>query len=178
MFGRKAQVATEYLIITAFILVIVTMIFTYSYVTNNENIKVSQANNALDKLINKADLVYALGPDNNKFVEVTFPRGIEALQDITICNDPGQGHNQDCTDFDGVKAGALEMQVSLVAGTSSIKRPAKAEIELNIYGPDGPDPEDLPDPDKRITATDGTASEGTYRIKVFWCGEKICLERA
>jgi len=167
MFAEKAQVATEYIIITGFILVIVTTIFAYSYVSNDQSIKISQANNSLDKLVNKADFVYALGPDNNQIVEVTFPMGITLIQDITVCNkDNHQQHYDDseisCQGYDGVKLGAIEMQLNLIAGVSTIRRPAKAEIELDGFEAIDKDIEPV---------------EGTRRIKVFWCGEKICLKR-
>ncbi|MFA4855884.1 MAG: hypothetical protein WC634_04860 [archaeon] len=172
MFGKKGQVATEYLIITGFSLVMVTLIFSYSYISNNENIRVSQANTALDRMVNAADLVYALGPDNNQFVEIEFPVGTIALQDITLCNDPdlGQGHNLDCGE-DGAKLGALEATVELLGGNSIISRGAKANIELDIYG-DPPVPPN-PVPDERVTATGGRQN-----VKVYWCGNKICFKRA
>ena len=175
MFEKKAQVATEYVLITAFILVVATLMFVYSYTTNDQNIRVSQANNALDRMVNKADLVYALGPDNNQFVWATFPRGLDetnGIQDFTVCKNLTQSHNQDCTAHDDVKIGAIEMQISLIGGLSTIKRPAKAEIEMDIFcdfvGPPGND----------CTNDNITPIEGRHRLKVYWCGEKICLKRA
>lgn len=175
MFGRKGQVATEYILITGFVLIAVTIIFTYSYVSNNQNIKITQANNAVDKLVNKADLIYALGPDNNQFVEVTFPRDVQRIQDIVVCDDGHQEHygfgQEACVGHGDVSFGAIELEVSLLGGISSISRPAKGEIELEIYKNGGLDPDSIPD------AT-GNTEDGTYIIKVYWCGEKICLVRA
>jgi len=170
MFGKKGQIATEYIIITGFILVVVTIIFTYSYVTNTQSIKISQANNALDKLINKADLVYALGPDNNQFVDITWPKDVTALQDITICNNGdnehfGLGAVNACSGRGGVKSGAIELELGLIAGTSTVARPAKGEIELDI-GIHYLEDEDIP------------ITEGLHKVKVYWCEEKICLKRA
>ena len=172
MFGKKGQVATEYLLITGFSLVFVTLIFSYSYISNNENIKVSLANTALDKMVNAAGFVYALGPDNNQFVEIEFPVGTIALRDITLCNDLGlgQGHNIDCGE-NGAKLGALEATVGLLGGNSIISRGAKASIELDIYG-DPPVPPN-PDPDERVTVT-----SGRQNVKVYWCENKICFKRA
>jgi len=174
MFKAKGQVATEYIMITGFVLVAVTLIFTYSYVTNNQNIKITQANNALDKIVNKADLVYALGPDNNQFVEVTFPRDLagDKIIDLVVCDDGHQAHyglgEESCVGHDGVSVGALEMQLNLLGGTSLIRRPAKGEIEIDVP----------PSGYLNSLTYDGGPNEGTYLIKVYWCGEKICLERA
>ncbi len=179
MFAKKAQVATEYIIITGFILVVVTMIFTYSFVTNNQRIKISQANNALDKMINTADLVYALGPDNNQFIWVTIPKDLQLIKDITVCDDTEstwQGHYEpedvSCGDLAFVKAGAIEMQLSLIGGLSTIRRPAKAEIELDIYCGDPVRWPACSPKNEIIQPTDGR-----QRIKAYWCGEKICLKR-
>lgn len=166
MFAEKAQVATEYVIITGFILVVVTVIFAYSYVSNDQSIKTSQANNSLDKMVNKADFVYALGPDNNQIADVAFPRGIILIKDITVCQDGYQQHYDagqiSCEGHNGVKVGAIEMQLNLVAGISTIRRPAKAEIEIDGFWSFG---------------KDINAVEGVHRIKAFWCGQKICLKR-
>lgn len=158
MFGKKGQVSTEYLLITGFILVAVTIIFSYSYISNNENIKVSQANTALDRMVNAADLVYALGPENTQFVEIELPVGTKVIRDITLCNNGTQDHNPDCG-IDGVKLGALEVTVELIGGNSTITGGAKAELEL-----------DVPDP---VTATGGRQN-----VKVYWCESKICFKRA
>jgi uncharacterized protein (UPF0333 family) len=173
MIGNKGQVATEYLMITGFILVAVMLIFSYSYISNNQNIRISQANTSIDRLVNAADLVYALGPDNNQFVEIEFPVGTVKLEDITVCTNPsnGQGHNIDCG-AEGAKFGALELTVELIAGNSTVSRGARSDIELDIYG-DPPVIPQSPEQDERIAA-----SGGAQKVKVYWCETKICLKRA
>lgn len=156
--GKKGQISSEYLLITGFILVIVTIIFSYSFISNNQNIAISQANTALDKMANAADLVYALGPENTKFIDVVFPVGTELVQDITVCNDTSfQNHDMDCSTHGGVKFGGIKMQVSLLGGRIDITRPVKAEPELD-------------------TGVAFPKTDGVYRLKVYWCGEKICLQ--
>jgi hypothetical protein len=165
----KAQVATEYLLITGFILAIATVMFTYSFVTNNQNIRVNQANNAIDKLANAADLVYAMGPENVQFPEIILPTDVELIQDIAVCNNGENEHaglGEEACDGagqNGVYFGAIEMQVNLVGGTSTLSRPLKAEVELD-------------------TGSSFPTEEGFYRIKVYWCdpasNQKICLEKA
>jgi len=173
MLRERAQVATEYLIVTGFILAVVTVIFAYSYISNSETMKVNLANNALDRLVNKADLVYALGPDNVHFVDIAFPRGIQSIQDITICTDGYQQHYDDseesCPEEHGrVLRGAIGVRLGLIGGTSTISRPARAEIELDGFEATGPGG----------TSESIEAVEGRQRVKVYWCGSKICLKRA
>jgi len=197
MFGRKAQVATEYLIITGFILVAVTIIFTYSYVTNNQSIKINQANNALDRIVNAADLVYALGPENVQYIWVSFPRDLENIQDISVCTDDGsQGHNIDCSSQGGVKTGAVEMELSLIGGVSKIARPAKTEIELDNETGECGDAWCCSGTQCCTGAgcCSGTSClgykavpqdyirEGRQRLRIEWCdpgnSDKICVKRA
>lgn len=160
MFGKKGQVATEYIVLTGFILIIVTLGFTYSFVTNTQNIKVSQANTALDKMANAADLVYALGPDNVKYIEIVLPRDISVIQDLVVCGDLDQGHNLDCSgEKGGLKIGAIEMQLSMLGSSTSIRRPIRTEVELDRDG-------------------EMTILAGRHIMKVYWCEEKICIERA
>ena len=120
--------------------------------------------------MNKTDLIYALGPDNNQFVEVTFPRDLVGIQDLVVCEDGHQAHYDvgevSCAGHGEVSIGAVELQLNLLGGTSLIRRPAKNEIELDVFYDPAPHPNIV------------TADDGTYRIKVYWCGEKICLERA
>ena len=160
---EKAQVATEYLLITGFILVAVTLIFAYAYISNSQNIKISQTSTALDKMVNAADLVYALGPGNIQYVEVVFPQGITEIKDITVCESGVQGPTEICAMPDSVDFGAIEMTLNLFGGDTTITRGSRAELELDGTIPLG----------EQILAT-----VGVHRIKVEWCDDKICLKSA
>ena len=163
---EKAQVATEYLMITGFILVAITLIFAYAYISNSQNIKISQASTAFDKMINAADIVYALGPGNIQYIEVIFPQGILSIQDITVCENGVQTHNDPCTGSEA-DFGAIEMGMELFGRDTTIIRGSKAELELD---------ETIPTLE-RIPAT-----AGMHKIKVEWCDseidDKICLKSA
>ena len=173
MFEKRAQIATEYLIVTGVILVIVSVIFAYSYSTSDQNIRLSKAGTALDKMVNKANLVYAFGPDNNQFVEVELPTSIvpNSIQDITVCNDGFHVHddaaasqnNCDLAGHGGADFGAVEMQLDITGGIVTVRRPAKAEIEMDF--------------DDTAPSYVFPSDVGFYRVKVFWCAEKICLKR-
>ena len=157
---EKAQVATEYLMVTGFILMSVTLIFAYAYISNNQNIKISQASISFDKMVNAADLVYALGPGNIQYIGVVFPQDIVAIKDITVCESGAQGYTETCSAPDSVKFGAIEIELKLFGGTTKIIRGSKAELELD-------------------TGTNVIeATPGVHRIKVEWCESKICLTSA
>ena len=159
MKNEKAQAATEYLLITGFILVAVTLIFSYAYISNNQNIKISQTSTALDKMVNAADIVYALGPGNIQYVEVTFPQGIKEIYDITVCENGVQSHNDLCAGSEA-DFGAIEMKMELFNGNTVITRGSKAELELDT------ELDTIP------------ATTGVHKIKVEWCDDKICLKSA
>ena len=159
MKNEKAQAATEYLLITGFVLVAVTIIFSYAYISNNQNIKISQTSTALDKMVNAADIVYALGPGNIQYVDVTFPQGILSIKDITVCKDGKQSHNDLCEGSEADFA-AIEMELEIFGGNTIITRGSKAELELDLGADTIP------------------ATTGVHRIKVEWCDDKICLKSA
>lgn len=76
MCGKGGQVSTEYLVITAFLLVIVGIIFSYSLVILNENAKLSMADDAVKTLANAADHVSSFGPGNTVYVNIYVPNDI------------------------------------------------------------------------------------------------------
>lgn len=74
--GEKGQVSTEYLVITAFLLAVIGIIFSYALVTLSENAKLSRVDDAVDTLANAANQVSALGPGNTVYVNVDVPNDI------------------------------------------------------------------------------------------------------
>ena|SRR3989344_3587559 len=76
----KAQVAAEYLIVMAFLLVAVGVLSAYSFITLSESIKARQAINAVDSIANAADRVGALGENSKLVVEVELPDGVLAFK--------------------------------------------------------------------------------------------------
>ncbi|MCX6798476.1 MAG: hypothetical protein NTW59_00030 [Candidatus Diapherotrites archaeon] len=171
---HRGQIATEYLIVTGFILALVTVIFGYSYVNYDQNIKINQANAVLDMLVNKADYVYALGPDNNQFAEVLIPSNVSTVRVTNLCNSDGAqetcvtGAEESCdcrtgVDHGGVKRSALEIVADLVGGPTMIGRIAKTPIVLrnDLQGNRFPCTGEQGDP-LRVYC------DGKFRIKVYW----------
>ena len=170
MLGSRAQVGTEYVVITAFLLIIITAIFTYSYVTQDQEIKISQANNVLDEISNKIAFVYALGEGNSKIAEVSIPGNVLSATIVHKCVNGEQGEGDTfCDDKDGIRFSALQMTVALMAGETAITRVAKYRLvfENDEQGNAFP------------CATPDTFCQGGYKIMAKWdTGEQqIVLKR-
>ena len=184
MLWKRAQIAMEYLIITIFLLAIITITFAYSFINYNQNIMITQANNAIDSLINKADYVYSLGPENSQFTWITLPIGTQSVSITHICTTAGQLlPGQDCPVGDPIKFSAINLTISLLGGPATISWPSKSPLEIVSD----------PLPDKPFPCTsDPTFCDGTYKIRVCWnrdateggsnlcsgcSNDKICLKK-
>ncbi|MBU0456956.1 MAG: hypothetical protein KKD75_02315 [Nanoarchaeota archaeon] len=77
---KKAQVGIEYLVILGAILIILIPLFFYAISKSSENIRISQAEDAVNSLAKAADEVYSLSPGTKKYVWVNIPSGVEASQ--------------------------------------------------------------------------------------------------
>ena len=177
----RAQIATEYLIITIFLLIIITITFAYAFINYDQNIKTTQANNALDTLINKADYVYSLGPENSQFTWITLPIGTTAISITHVCTGAGQQPaGQDCPGGDPIKFSAINLTVSLLGGDATISWPSKAALELVD--------DDAVPPNQFPCSVGSTFCDGTYKIRVCYGSadssvcpdctpDKICLQK-
>ena len=58
----------EYVILTAFILISVAIIFTFSFVNYTQNVKIAKTNEAMSKIANAVNEVYVRGEGNTRFV--------------------------------------------------------------------------------------------------------------
>lgn len=76
VFLDKGQVSNEYLIISAFILIVIGFLFIFSYSNASETVAVSSTENAVNTLAKAANDVYALGPGNQRMVEINLPAGV------------------------------------------------------------------------------------------------------
>ncbi len=74
--GEKGQVSTEYLVMTAFLLTVIAIIFAYALVTLSENVKVSRADAAVNTLASAANQVSGLGAGNTVYVNIDVPNDI------------------------------------------------------------------------------------------------------
>ncbi len=142
MSWERGQVATEYLVVTAFILVVVTVIFSFAFVNYDQSIKVAKASDALARMAGAADRVYSLGEGNVQFVGVAFPSGMTAIEVKHVCcTDPPDcttkqavASEDDCSGLGGeVEFSLIAMTVNLVGGSTEIRRNSKAKLVLTDF---------------------------------------------
>ncbi len=136
--GKKAQVATEYLMLTAFILISVAIIFVFSFINYSQNMRVAKASETLSKLANAVDDVYVSGEGNSRFVNLSLPDGLKELKIVHKCGypPPNQGSLVECKDklgvpsisYDDVNFSAISITVQLIGGDSEIMRETRAKI--------------------------------------------------
>jgi hypothetical protein len=80
-----AQAAMEYLIVSVFAMVIVVVLFSASLATTSQSISAQQTGESLDNLVQTIDLVYAMGPGNIQFAEVSWPIQVTSISIWSIC---------------------------------------------------------------------------------------------
>ncbi len=141
MVGEKAQIALEYFILTAFILVAVSMIFTFSFLNYDQNSTIVIANETISKLSKGVNVIYARGKGNTTFVDINLPNGLESLEIVHKCRypTPEQGTLTECknssggpADYGDLNFSIIKMNVRLLGGTSTILRKTNAVIWEDI----------------------------------------------
>lgn len=177
MEGKKAQIAMEYLILTGFILVAVALIFSFSFINYNQNIRVAKTGEALAKLANAVDDVYTRGEGNTRFVKITWPDGMKKISIVHKCVE-GRGVNQgtlsqcsnpDSDSYDFVEFSAIVLEVQLLSQDTTVMEGTRAKIfeNLVIGGMDVTTPQGF-----------NQYSGSTYIVKVSWTGTGLIkLER-
>lgn len=140
---NKAQVAMEYLILTAFILVAVGILFSFSFLNYNQNIQVVKANETVSKMANAVNDIYTKGEGNTRFVNLSLPEGMQKIEIIHKCvsAEPNQGSVSECSgevpgSYNDIEFSAISMEINLLGGPSTIIRETKAKI-LEDLGEDG-----------------------------------------
>lgn len=75
----RAQVGMEYMLIFAFSLIIVSILWVYSgynVQATRWDLQVAYAESALDKIVNIADVAYVQGPPSQFYIYPNFPEGV------------------------------------------------------------------------------------------------------
>jgi len=103
----RAQVSVEYLMIIGVALVIATPLFYYAISESTSNIKLNEAEDAVNTIAKAADSVYSLGPGTKKYVNIVIPGGVE------------QG---------SIDGNAIKLRVSLFGGVADIYARSKASL--------------------------------------------------
>lgn len=79
---KRGQASVEYLILIGVMLAFLIPLFYYSLSEITNNLKISQADNAVNLIAGKIDNVYSLGSGNREKLKVTIPRGTASLEII------------------------------------------------------------------------------------------------
>ena len=115
--SKKGQISLEQLLIAALGIAFITVIFYFSVSYSNDSIRVSQAQDSVNKLSKSADYVYSLGPGTKDRVTVFLPEGIEELN---------------------ISEDRIYMRVSLSSGTTDVYAHSSAILIGDIIGNAGP----------------------------------------
>jgi hypothetical protein len=160
MEGKRAQIAMEYMVLTAFILIAVAVIFSFSFLNYSQNIRVAKSTDALSKIANAVDDVYTRGEGNTRFVKVSFPEGLKTISIVQKCNDGSQGSLADCGgSYGDVDFSAISMEVQFFSGDTVLLEGTRAKISETLLG--GMD---------ETNAITGLNAYGgnNYTVKVSW----------
>lgn len=76
---RKGQTSIEQLLITGISLTFIALLFYVSMTFVSDNIRITQANDAIMKLKNAADYVYSTGPGSKTTVLLIIPEGVQFI---------------------------------------------------------------------------------------------------
>lgn len=115
--NRKAQAATEYLIMTAVIIGASVLLFYYAMFFSYESIAVDQAIETAQTLAKAADYVYALGPGSKTIVEVYIPSSaVECAAGKVICAGEGE----------------VGLKISTSAGVSDVYAATRSNVSGNV----------------------------------------------
>ncbi|HLC79445.1 MAG TPA: hypothetical protein VJG83_03360 [archaeon] len=77
--NSRAQLALEYVVITGFILAIAGIIFGFSLLSFNENSSLTQAQDAVSRLVAHANIAASLGDGSRIFFYIDLPEGVESF---------------------------------------------------------------------------------------------------
>ena len=173
MENRRAQIAMEYLVLTAFILVAVAIIFSFTFVNYSESIRAAKTTESLSKLANAVDDVYTRGEGNTRFVEVNFPDGMKGISIVQKCDSGSsidQGTALECKDgrpgdeYAYVDFSAIAMEVKLFSGDTTLLEGTRAKIFGTLGG----------NMSQTIPETGLNKYSGsTYTVKVSWTGSSL-----
>jgi uncharacterized protein (UPF0333 family) len=147
--GKRAQITVEYLVLTAFIMLAVAIIFAFAFVNYSENLRVAKAGESMTKISDVINEVYSTGKGNVKFITVSFPDGMSNVRIIHRCYyGPNQGTLSECLDaslaapatYNDIKFSAISMDLELLGGTTTLIKETRARILEDLGEIDDPNP--------------------------------------
>jgi uncharacterized protein (UPF0333 family) len=75
---KKAQVSFEYILLVGMVFFFVVFVLYYTIIESNQTIKMNMANDVVTKLAKTADMVYALGPGSQDYIQIEMPNGVQS----------------------------------------------------------------------------------------------------
>lgn len=179
---KRAQIAVEYLMLTGFIMVAVAIIFTFAFLNYGQNIRIAKASEAMAKIENAVNDVYARGQGNNSFIQLSLPEGMTDLRVMHKCIEESsstQGSLEQCETgctgegYDCIEFSAIVMTLNLTGGESTLLRETRAKIYADTAT------SSLGEMSEKDDSGNYNKYAGSlYTAKVSWLdGEKIAIEK-
>jgi hypothetical protein len=132
----------------------------FAFTSYDQSVKISKTNSALATMAKAADEVYMLGEGNTRFVDVSFPAGMQKIDVVNMCGDStqpacdrGNEASCDCSGHGGISSSAIRITVTLAGGETTVIRQCRAKILLTAF-----------------PATSDAAGGPAYTIRVSWTG--------
>ena len=76
----RAQVGLEYLVFTAFLLLVSAILFGYAFISYSTSVQTIQTQKAVDDVASTINFVYAKGPGNTVLLDVHLPVGLSEFR--------------------------------------------------------------------------------------------------
>ena len=137
---KREQAAVEYLLVTAFVLAVVVIIFAFAFTSYDQSVKISKTNSALATIAKAADEAYLLGEGNTRFFDVSFPAGMQKIDVVNMCGDStqlecekGSEASCDCSGHGDINGSAVRITVMLAGGETKVMRETRAKILLTNF---------------------------------------------
>ena len=80
MLKARGQASVEYLVITAFMLIVAAVIFVFALFSFSENANIAKAENSVTQIVNYANLVGSLGNGSRAYFTVDFPDNVKSVE--------------------------------------------------------------------------------------------------
>ena len=107
----KGQAALDYMIISAFSLVLIIPVFYYAVVYSSDSITVAQTTDAVNTLAKAADNTYSLGEGSLSKIQVNVPNGVQSV---------------------AISSNIVSMRVATTSGISDVVSVTKAPVNGSI----------------------------------------------
>ena len=113
---KRGQAGIEYVILIGILLVFLIPTIYYSLNEANNNVKLTQLESSVRRLVKAADSVHAIGPGAIEIITVTLPSGIQKVN---------------------ISGTEILLEVSMFGGVSDVHFPSKVQLVGNLPTKEG-----------------------------------------